>query len=135
MGTGGKQQRAASLVILMFIHPSIHPSQPCPRGSGSGTVRLCYPCPGGSKCLWQPEEALAAWWVPTVVPRHCPSPHVSLSAQEFLQRNVPIQPCSSRAACSPREGQLPFTFAHTSRKLESGVFREIYFQLQVKAET
>lgn len=42
---------------------------------------------------------------------------------------------AQRAACSPREGQLPFTFAHTSRKLESGVFREIYFQLQVKAET
>lgn len=40
-----------------------------------------------------------------------------------------------KADFSLREGQLPFTFAHTSRKLESGVFREIYFQLQVKAET
>lgn len=43
--------------------------------------------------------------------------------------------CDGEAAFPPREGRLPFAFAHTSRKLESGVFGEIYFQLQVKAET
>lgn len=90
---------------------------------------LSFSCPGGNELLIAVSKGMEDLGASGICP--------SIACRGIWQHGAVLsgEREAQRAACSPREGQLPFRFAHTSRKLESGVFREIYFQLQVKAET